>query len=65
MVAEAEKFVDMDGAAKKEYVLEQAQLWAKKNNVEFDSEQVSQTIEDIIALSKQVNQREKDKEDLL
>lgn len=61
---EAEKFVNYTGAEKKAYVITQAKEYAVANNINFNEEQVSEMIEQFITLSKLINKREKDKEEL-
>lgn len=53
----AENFVGYSGAEKKEYVMTKVNQFAIENGIEFNSELVSQKIEELIELSKQVNKR--------
>lgn len=62
--ADAEKFVNYTGAEKKQYVMTQAKEWALANHIDFNEQQVSDMIENIITLSKSINKRDKDKEEL-
>lgn len=56
----AEMFVGYSGEEKKEYVMTKVNQFAIENGIEFNSELVSKKIEELIALSKQVNKREID-----
>lgn len=56
----AEMFVGYSGEEKKEYVMTKVNQFAIENGIEFNSELVSQKVEELIALSKQVNKRETD-----
>lgn len=53
----AENFIGYSGAEKKEYVMTKVNQFAIENGIEFNSELVSQKIEELIDLSKHVNQR--------
>lgn len=53
----AEGFVGFSGAEKKEYVMTKVNQFAIENGIEFNSELVSEKIEELIDLSKQVNKR--------
>ena len=61
LVVEAEQFTSFSGEEKKEYVMTKANRYALKNKWEFDEEAVSEIVEEMISLSKSVNQREQDK----
>ena len=61
LVVEAEQFTHFTGEEKKEYVMTKANLYALKNKWRFDEEAVSEIVEEMISLSKSVNQREQDK----
>lgn len=56
----AETFVNYSGEEKKEYVLTKINQYAIENGIVFDSKLVSEKIEELITLSKQVNKRESD-----
>ena len=58
---EAETFTKYSGREKKEYVLIKANEFAVEHGMPFDAEQVSVKIEELIALTKTVNKRQKDK----
>ena len=60
LIVDAEKFVHYTGAEKKEYVLAKASRYAMENNIPYDEQAVSSKIEDLVALSKNVNKREKE-----
>lgn len=55
MVIEAEKFVNYSGEEKKQYVMTKAYKYAVENKIPYDENAVSEKIEDLVALSKQVN----------
>lgn len=55
LVVEAEKFIDLDGSAKKDYVLLAFEKLAEENGVEFDIKVADEIIEQVIDLSKKVN----------
>ena len=61
---EAEKFINYTGTEKKAYVMVQAKEYALSNNVPFDEETVSQQIDDLIKITKLINRRDKDMEEL-
>ena len=58
----AESFTSYSGEEKKEYVLTKLNQFAIENGISFDVSTVSQKIEELIALSKQVNGRGKESE---
>lgn len=60
-IVEAEKFTHYTGEEKFNFVITKANQYAIDNKLKFDYEAVSKEIESNVALSKQVNQREKDK----
>lgn len=60
-IVEAEEFINYTGEEKKAYVLTKANQYAIENNLSFDVEAVSKEIDNLVELTKQVNQREKDK----
>lgn len=57
----AEQIVNFKGADKKEWVLTKINQACIEAGIPFDTDMASDIIEGIIALSKQVNSREKDK----
>lgn len=57
LVEMAEELENCSGAEKKEYVLTKVKEYATKNGIEFDAEKVSDKIEALVKLSKQVNKR--------
>lgn len=58
LVELAETLVYYSGAEKKEYVLTKVKEYAIENKIEFDAEKVSDKIEELVKLSKQVNKRD-------
>lgn len=58
LVVDAEKFADFSGAEKKEYVMTKINRYAIENKIPYDEQAVSEKIEDLVALSKEVNKRE-------
>lgn len=60
-IEEAEKFSNYSGAEKKTYVLTRANQFAIENCIKFDINAISDKIEELLILTKQVNNREKDK----
>lgn len=61
LVVEAEQYTNFTGEEKKEYVMTKANLYALKNKWKFDEAAVSEIVEEMISLSKSVNQRDQDK----
>lgn len=61
-ITTAETFKNFTGEEKKEYVITKANQYAISKGIKFDTEKVSNLIEDLVTLTKQVNQREKDKQ---
>ncbi len=57
LITEAETFTHFSGAEKKEYVMTKANRYALENNITYDEQAISEKIEDMIALSKEVNKR--------
>ena len=53
----AEGFTSYSGAEKKEYVLTKVNQYAIENSIEFDAQSVSDKIEQLVELSRQVNRR--------
>lgn len=62
-IAEAEKLVNYSGIEKKEYVMTKLNQYAIKNNISFDEEEASRRIEELVALTKEVNVLHKVKND--
>lgn len=58
----AEDFINYTGKDKKEWVITKVNQFAIENGINFDVEVVGDLIEQAVALSKRVNQRDKDKE---
>lgn len=59
-IKEAEKFVNYTGAEKKAYVMAQATSFAVKNGIDVDDSYISQKVEELVTLTKEVNQRTQD-----
>lgn len=57
-IEQAEKFVHYTGEEKKEYVMTKANQYALENGIEFDAEYIGDKVEELIALTKQVNSKE-------
>lgn len=53
----AESMTNYSGSEKKEYVLTKVNQYAIENGIEFDANAVSDKIEQLVELSKQVNKR--------
>lgn len=60
-VKEAEAFAHYTGEEKKAYVMTKANQYALSKKIKFNATKVSNLIEEVVALSKEVNQRDKDK----
>jgi len=60
-ISAAEKFSNYSGNEKKEFVLTRANRFTMDNKLPFDIAFVEGKIEELMRLSKEVNQREKDK----
>ena len=58
LVVEAEGLLDYSGKEKKAYVMEKVSEFASREDIEADLEFVSEEIEKLVELSKQVNARE-------
>ena len=54
-IQEAETFLNYSGEEKKQYVMTKANQFAIDNNIPFNAEAVSDKIEELIGLTKQVN----------
>ena len=57
LVVNAEAFTNFTGAEKKEYVMTKANRYAIENNIPYYESDVSEKIEEMVALSKEVNKR--------
>lgn len=60
LIVQAEKFGSKQGDKKKEWVLEQLHSYAEKVGFDYDEDELSEMIEDVIDLTKKVNKRAKD-----
>ena len=54
-IEQAEGFLHYSGEEKKEYVMTKANRYAIENNIAFDEDEISEKVEELIALSKEVN----------
>ena len=54
-IEEAERFVSYSGEEKKAYVMTKANQYAIDNHIKFNAEEISKKIEDMVALTKEVN----------
>lgn len=54
-IQEAEAFVNYSGEEKKQYVMTKANRFAIENKIPFDEAAVSERVEEMVALTKQVN----------
>lgn len=57
-IYEAEKFASYTGEEKKAYVMTKANQFAISNNIEFNEDDISEKIEQLVTLTKQVNIKE-------
>ncbi len=57
LIVDAETFTNFTGAEKKEYVMTKANRYAMENKIPYDEQAVSDKVEDLVALSKEVNKR--------
>lgn len=55
LVKEAEGFINFSGVEKKEYVMTKLAQYALENHIKFNREELSEKIEEIINLTKEVN----------
>lgn len=60
-IKQAESFLHYSGQEKKEFVLTKANQFAIEQKVKFDTNLVSDKIEELVKLTKDVNKRDKDK----
>ena len=56
-IVDAETFTNFTGAEKKEYVMTKANRYAIENKIPYDDQAISDKVEEIVALSKEVNKR--------
>ena len=54
-VEQAEKLINFNGEEKKEFVMVKVNQYALKHGIKFDEKEVSDKVEELIALSKNVN----------
>lgn len=54
-IKKAETFVNYSGEEKKEYVMTKVNRYAQENKLQFDETFISQKIEELITLTKEVN----------
>jgi len=54
-IRDAENFTHYSGIEKKEYVMTKANQFAIENKIVFNQNQVSEKVEELVALTKQVN----------
>jgi hypothetical protein len=54
-IIEAEKFLNLSGKEKKEFVMERIETFAHETGTTYNAERVSKKIDEIIALAKVVN----------
>ena len=59
-IEQAETFAHYSGEEKKAFVMTKANQYAIDNGIEFDQQMVSDKIEELVNLTKEVNKREKD-----
>lgn len=57
-ISEAEKFSNYSGAEKKEYVMTKLNQFALENRIKFNPEETAKRIEELVALTKEVNVKE-------
>lgn len=57
LIVDAEAFVNFSGAEKKAYVMTKANRYAMDNKIPYDEQAVSDKVENLVALSKEVNKR--------
>ncbi len=55
LIVDAEKYVNFSGEEKKAYVVTNANRYALDNKIAFDEQMVSDKVEELVALSKAVN----------
>lgn len=59
-IKKAEEFTHYTGLEKKEFVMTQATKFAVENGIKFNAEDISNKIEELVKLTKEVNGRPKD-----
>lgn len=57
-IVDAETFTNFTGAEKKEYVMTKVNRYAMENKIPYDEQAVSDKVEEIVSLSKEVNKRD-------
>jgi ABC-type transporter Mla subunit MlaD len=60
-VTDAEQFINFSGTEKKTWVLTKINQYAIQSGIPFDEDQASEIVEEIVTITKKVNQRDKDK----
>ena len=60
-IKQAEEFIHYSGTEKKEFVMTKANQFAIEQGIPFNFEIVSQKVEELVKLTKEVNRREKDR----
>lgn len=58
LIVDAEAFTNFSGEEKKEYVMTKANRYAIENKIPYDEQSVSDKVEEMVALSKEVNKRD-------
>ncbi len=58
LIIDAETFSNFTGAEKKEYVMTKANRYAIEHKIPYDEQAVSDKVENLVALSKEVNKRD-------
>ncbi len=58
LIIDAEAFTNFTGAEKKEYVMTKANRYAIENKIAYNEQDVSDKIEELIKISKEVNKRD-------
>ena len=61
-IQEAEQFKNYSGIEKKNYVLTRINQFSLENHLQFDSEYISNKLEELITLTKNVNQNSRKKD---
>ena len=56
-IVDAETFTNFTGAEKKEYVMTKANRYAIENKIPYDEQAISDKVEEIVAVSTEVNKR--------
>ena len=60
-IEQAETYVHYSGEEKKEYVMTKTNQYAIENGIPFDKHAVSEKVEELVELTKEVNARDNDK----